>query len=82
MIARASAVFLRPVVNMLVVAGTFLALRGYIEDPGVRGAIAWTAGPLAIEVARALLRRRRTQGGLGGASIRDGEGAQDSGPRQ
>ncbi len=53
------AIFARPVANMCVVAGTFFALHGRVDDPGVRGAIAWTAGPVVMEILRFAFTRRK-----------------------
>ncbi len=53
--------FLRPVVNMCVVAGTFFVLHGHVDDAGVRGAIAWTPGPVMVELFRSALARRASE---------------------
>lgn len=39
-----------PAISMVVVASAFAVLRCGIEDPGVRGAIAWSLGALALRV--------------------------------
>jgi len=50
--------FIRPVMNMCVVAGTFFVLHGHVDDAGVRGAIAWTTGPVMMEIVRSVAARR------------------------
>ena len=51
--------FVRPVANLAAIVGIFTVLRPHLEDNGIRGAIAWTAGPLAIESLKILAARVR-----------------------
>jgi hypothetical protein len=54
--------FARPLVNLAAIVGIFTVLRPHLDDTGVRGAIAWTAGPLAVESIKILaLKVRRSE---------------------
>lgn len=46
----------RPMANLAVIVGVFAVLRNHIDDNGVRGAIAWTVGPLAVDYLKLLTR--------------------------
>jgi hypothetical protein len=51
--------FVRPMVNLAAIVGIFTVLRPHIDDNGIRGAIAWTTGPLAIEGIKIFAQRVR-----------------------